>query len=402
MQMVPFEDALARVIDVAAPVGVETVAFEDAPGRVLAQDLLARSNAPATDVSAMDGYGVRDADLAVLPAALPVIGESFAGSKPQSSFDGVGCIRIFTGAPVPAGIDRVVIQEYVERIGDVAHFNTESGPGRNIREAGSDFKAGDCLVAKGTCLTWRAITTAASADRAQVKVYKQPKVVILATGDELAAPGRAYKTPGYIPESVSFGVAAYAKALGAQIVRSQRIADNPAKLMASAKAAVEDADVIIVTGGASVGEKDYARSMFGEDALDYIFPKVAIKPGKPVWMARIKSQSARKIILGLPGNPGSALVTARLFLTPLLMGITGQNAHQACQFRSILCRHDLPSIGGRETFSRAFLDDGGQAVLFSSQDSSAQFSLARADVLVRRLAHSPSMTAGATIEVLDF
>ncbi len=397
MDMVPFEEALARTIKIAKPIGVETVTLAEAAQRVLAQDVLARSNAPATDVSAMDGYGVRDSDLSSLPAALEVIGESFAGSKPQNEFTGGGCIRIFTGAPVPPGIDCVVIQENVQRVGDVAHFKTELSLGRNIRRTGSDFKVGDCLLSKGTLLNWRAMTTAASADRSELKVYKKPKVVILATGDELSAPGFAHKTPGHIPESVSYGIAAYVRSLGAGLLRSERLADDPEKLSASAQSALQDADVIIVTGGASVGEKDYARAMFGEKALDYIFPKVAMKPGKPVWMAKANG----KTILGLPGNPSSALVTARLFLSPLLAGMTGQDARQACQFRQTTCRDNLPAIGGRETFSRAYLDKG-QAVLFSSQDSSAQSSLARADILIRRPAHSSALNSGAKIDVLDF
>jgi len=397
MEMVPFEEALTRTISIAKPIGVETVAFGEAEQRVLAQDVLARSNAPATDVSAMDGYGVREANLYSLPAALPVIGESFAGSKPQDDFTENGCIRIFTGAPVPPGIDRVVIQENVQRIGDIAHFKTDLSPGRNIRRTGSDFKVGDCLLPKGTLLNWRAMTTAASADRSELQVYERPKAIILATGDELAAPGFAYETPGHIPESVSFGIAAYVRSVGAELLRSERLADDPEKLSASAQSALQDADVIIVTGGASVGEKDYARSMFGENALDYIFPKVAMKPGKPVWMAKANG----KTILGLPGNPSSALVTARLFLSPLLAGMTGQDARQACQFRQTTCRDNLPAIGGRETFSRAYLDRG-QAVLFSSQDSSVQSSLVHADILIRRPAHSPATDAGSLIDVLDF
>lgn len=395
--MVPFDQALERVIGIAKPMGTEIVPFNQAAGRVLAEDLVARSDAPAFDVSAMDGYGVRERDVADIPAALKIVGESFAGSPPDQTFPENGCIRIFTGAPVPPGIDRVIIQENVARVGDIAHFKQMWKTGLNIRQAGSDFKAGDCLLSKGRLLNWRAMTTAAAADQEKLALFVKPKVIILVTGDELASPGTAYRTPGLIAESVSYGVATFAEQCGAQILRSEYLADDPEALSASAQRALNEADVVIVTGGASVGEKDYARSMFGEGALEYIFRKVAMKPGKPVWMAK----SAGKIILGLPGNPSSALVTTRLFLAPLLAGLTGRNASAACKFRPVTCHDPLPEIGGRETFSRAYLKDG-QVVLFSSQDSSAQASLAQADILVRRPANSPSIAAGAMVSVLDF
>lgn len=401
MQMVPFEEALDRVVKLAAPLGMQRLHLSQVAGRVLAQDVLARSNAPVFDVSAMDGYGVRDADVIDLPVKLDVVTESFAGSKPQNGFQGGGCIRIFTGAPVPPGIDRVIIQEHVERVGDKAHFSQALKAGRNIRRAGSDFMTGDCLLPKATVLNWRAMTTAAAADQAELQVFTKPKVVILATGDELAEPGQAHKTMGHIPESVSFGIAAFVQNLGAELLRSERLTDSLDALTLAAKKSLEDADVVIVTGGASVGEKDYARSMFGIDALDYVFPKVAIKPGKPVWMAKAQSNGQTKIILGLPGNPTSALVTARLFLAPLLAGLTGRDASMSCQFRDVICADPLPAIRNRETFSRAYLEDG-QVVLFSSQDSSSQASLARADILIRRPANSPALPSGSMVQVLDF
>lgn len=397
MKMVPFDQALAAVISIATPLGIETIPFTEAFGRVLANDLCARSDSPAFDVSAMDGYGVNDSDLKAAPIALEVIMESYAGGAPTVPLNSAGCVRIFTGAPVPPGVDRVVIQENVVREGKRAHFAAFPTGGRNIRRAGSDFRSGDRLISKGTKLHWRAMTTAAAADYSGLAVYKKPKVIILATGDELAAPGTAYKNPGHIPESVSFGIAEYVKQKGGKVVRKERLIDDPHLLSTSADNALKDADLIIVTGGASVGDKDHARSMFGIRSSDYVFPKVAIKPGKPVWMAR----RGEKTILGLPGNPGSALVTARLFLGPLLAGLTGQNPVEACHFRDLPCRDSLPEVGGRETFSRGYIEEG-KAVLFSSQDSSVQSSLVDASILVRRPAFSKMQAAGSLVSILDF
>lgn len=401
MEMVSLDEALDRVAKIGRPLGTERVPLARLAGRTLAQDVLARSNAPAFDVSAMDGYGIREADITTLPVSLDIVGESFAGSKPDARFPRSGCVRIFTGAPVPRGIDRVIIQENVERVNKTAIFKQKWSSGRHIRRAGSDFKAGDCLLSKGTVLTWRAMTTAAAADYAELEVFRKPKIVILATGDELALPGQAHLTAGHIPESVSFGIAAFAQERGATLLRSERLADKLSGLHASAAKALDDADVVIVTGGASVGERDYARTMFGEDMFDYIFPKVAVKPGKPVWLAQTTGTTKGKFILGLPGNPTSALVTARLFLAPLLAGLTGGNADAQCRFYEVPCQNALPEIGGRETLLRAVLENG-KAVLFSSQDSSAQAGLARANILIRRPTHSPALPPGSTVQVLDF
>lgn len=397
MEMVPFDDAIERLCAVAIPLGYERVAFDEAANRVLANDLMARSDTPAFDVSAMDGYGVRERDLATLPQVLPLIGESFAGSAPMHGLHQQGCVRIFTGAPVPSGIDRVIIQEQVTRDGDNVHFSHVLGTGRNIRKQGSDFKAGDVLLAKGTLLNWRALTTAAAADHSHLDVFCRPKIVILATGDELAPPGQAHEQTGRIPESISFGLKAFAGQHGANVLRSERLADEPDKLSDAASRALNDADLVVVTGGASVGEKDYARTMFGAEPLDYIFPKVAIKPGKPVWLARRRG----KLILGVPGNPGSALVIARLFLAPLLTGMTGRNPRAALKFNKLKSRDALRQCGDRDTFSRAYREDGF-AVLCYTQDSSAQAVLARANILIRRRAHAESVPAGADIDVIEF
>lgn len=395
--MIDFDTALALVLNEARPLAPEPVAMESAGERVLAADLKARGDAPRTAVSAMDGYAVREADLAKLPARLSVTTVVFAGRADVPQMTPGACARVFTGGPVPHGADRIVVQEIVVRDGDEALFEVSPGPGRNIRAAGSDFRAGDTLLPAGTVLGFRAMVAAAAADVATLSVVRRPRVIILGTGDELAEPGKALETLGSIPESVSFGVAALAQQSGGEVVARRRLADTPEMLEAAARRALDEADVVVVTGGASVGEKDFARSMFAPFGLELIFSKVAIKPGKPVWFGR----AGGKLVLGLPGNPTSALVTARLFLAPLLAGLAGRNPAALANWRDMTLTAPLKPCGDRETFERGRLVDGGVAGL-DVQDSATQKALATADVLIRRRPGDPGLSAGDTAAVLDF
>lgn len=395
--MIDFDTALALVLNEARPLPCETVAIDAAGDRILATDLKARGDAPRTAVSAMDGYAVRDADMATLPARLPVAAVAFAGRADVPVLPAGACVRVFTGGPTPHGADRVVVQEIVGRNGDEALFEVPPGPARHIRAAGSDFATGDILLAAGTVLGFRAMVAAAAADVATLSVVRKPRVIILGTGDELAEPGRALETPGSIPESVSFGVAALARQCGAEVVARRRLTDTPGLLEAAARLALEEADLVVVTGGASVGEKDYARSMFAPFGLELIFSKVAIKPGKPVWFGR----AGGALILGLPGNPTSAIVTARLFLAPLVAGLAGRDPAALLNWRDMTLTAPLKPCGDRETFDRGRLVDGGVAGL-DVQDSATQKALAKADVLIRRRPGAPGLSAGDATAVLDF
>jgi len=394
--MIGFEDAVARIVSLAVPTGSEQLPLEQAAGRTLAAPVMARSSMPAQDVSAMDGYAVRDADTQAVPFRLPVRGESFAGSEPSIVLTPGTACRIFTGAPVPQGADRVIVQENIERDGDTARVVRPFGPGRHIRKAGSDFRKGDILLPAGHRLDWHSMTTAAAADRSDVEVFRAPRLVILATGDELAAPGHAHERAGAIAESNSFGVRSLAKGCGAEVLRSLRLPDDRNMLMSAANSALADANLVVVIGGASVGEKDYSREMFGGN-LDYVFPKVAIKPGKPVWLAKAGS----RLVLGLPGNPTSALVTARLFLAPLLAGLSGRHPSTALAFERRRCLDAIPETGGRETFLRAIRTETG-VKLAVSQDSSSQLTLAHSNILIRREAGAPAVVPGGNVTVLDF
>lgn len=395
--MISFDAAFERVRDAARPLATETVAIRVAAGRVLAAPVVARIPSPRRDVSAMDGYAVREADVSTFPGKLKIVGESFAGAGWNGAIGAGECVRIFTGAPVPGGADRVVIQENVQRDGDLAVIGSAPSEARHIRKRGSDFEQGQELLASGRLLDKRAIVAAAAADLAQVEVYKRPRVVILGTGDELAEPGTALERVDAIPESVSLGVAALASEWGAEVVGRERLRDDLAAMEAAAGRALADADVVVVTGGASVGEKDFAKAMFEPLDLEMIFSKVSIKPGKPVWLGRVGS----KLVIGLPGNPTSALVTGRLFLAPLLAGLSGRDPSQALNWRTANLASPLGACGSRETFHRARCG-GSRVEILGFQDSSAQQALADADVLVRQLANAPSAPAGTGVEVLDF
>jgi molybdopterin molybdotransferase len=385
--VIGFDEAAALVAGAAEPLGRERVALGEAKGRVLAAPVVAQVDAPPADVSAMDGYAVRDADL---PGRLRVAGESFPGLGAEAPIQAGQCVRIFTGAPVPEGADRVVIQEEVRRDGEIAQFESP-GEARHIRARGSDFARGDILIEAGRLIDARALVAIAGADLGEVEVWRRPRLVILGTGDELAEPGTARATPGAIPESVSLGVAALAADWGAQVVARKRLRDDLAFLEQEAAEALAIADVVVVTGGASVGERDYAKAMFAPAGLDLIFSKVAIKPGKPVWIGR----AGEALIVGLPGNPNSALVTARLLLAPLLAGLTGRPP--VLRWRQAKLAEPIAATDNRETFYRGAA--AGAAVRpLSNQDSGAQSTLAAADLLIRRPAGAPAAEAGETVD----
>ncbi len=248
--MITFDEAIERVAAIASPLGPERVPIAEAYGRVCAEPIRARVSAPPTNVSAMDGYAVRDEDLEKLPARLPVAGESFPGQAHGAALVAGQCVRIFTGASVPAGADRVVIQEQVRREGRFAIFDAVTGPARHVRTAGSDFSAGDVLLDAGTWLGPRQLVAAAGADLSEVPVWRRPRLMVLSTGDELVEPGTSRARAQSIPESVSFGVAALAQTWGAQYLGRAGLADRLPELEQAAGLALRDSDLVVVTGGA--------------------------------------------------------------------------------------------------------------------------------------------------------
>lgn len=395
--MVDFEHACSLIAGLHERTGIESVPLSQACGRVLARDVRASVDSPRQRVSAMDGYAVREADLIILPARLPIATTCYAGGGAASAVPQGSCARIFTGASVPEDLDRVVIQEQVHEKAGEAVFEKIASSGRHIRARGSDFRRGDMLLIAGARLDARALVAAAGGDHAHVAVHLRPRVIVLGLGDELCAPGAARETELRVPESVSFGVAALVETWGGVCIDRVLLPDVLELLERAAEDALERADVVVVAGGASVGDRDFAKAMFRPHGLELLFSKVAIKPGKPVWLGR----AGGKLVLGLPGNPSSALVTARLFLAPLLMRLGGGRMADALRWIQAGLALEMGAGHERETFVRALWYEG-RVLPLPEQDSSAQRALAQADVLIRRSSKADPVEMGGCVDVLEF
>ncbi|WP_299863484.1 gephyrin-like molybdotransferase Glp [uncultured Roseobacter sp.] len=388
--MIPVAEALAHLFALADPMGTETVPLRAAAGRVLARDVQASRTQPPFHASSMDGYALRRAE--VEPDAMfKVVGEAAAGH----AFDGkVGpgqCVRIFTGAPVPEETDFVVIQEDVTRRGDLITLNRDMGSKDNIRPAGVDFKAGDRMTAPRR-LGPSDVALLAAMNIAQVPVIRRPSVAIMATGDELVMPG---ETPGpdQIIASNTFGLAAQLEAEGAD-ARLIPIARDTAASLKTAFQLAATANLIVTIGGASVGDHDLVAPVAEELGMQQSFYKVAMRPGKPLMAGRLNGTP----MIGLPGNPVSALVCGTVFVTPVIRAMQGLGAHPAPQRQTTLAAA-LPANGPREHYMRATLDADGLRA-FDQQDSSLLSILARADALLVRPPHDPARAAGERVSYL--
>jgi len=310
--MLTLQEAQAAILTrVRATDRTETVPLARACGRFAAQGLNAVVDNPAFDNSAMDGYALNSRDLAAHGFVLPVMGESSCGSAPQTLTPGTA-MRIFTGAPLPAGADTVVMQEDVERDGELARFPQDTQTGGQVRRRGEDFRAGDTLYAPGRRLSAYDLALLSAAGVAEISVVARPRVLVVATGDELVAPGQPLQ-PGQIYESNRLAALLQLEAFGAEAVDGGTVRDDPAALRALLKGA-GDYDFIITSGGASVGDHDLVKQVFAEIG-EISFWKVKIKPGKPVAFGRV---GARTHFFALPGNPVSSLVTFKLFVEPAL------------------------------------------------------------------------------------
>jgi molybdopterin molybdotransferase len=393
-------DALALVVADAVPLPAEDAALVDACGRVLAGDLVALRTQPPADVSAMDGYAVRAADVATAPVQLAVIGEVAAG-RPFDREVGPGeAARIFTGGMMPRGADTVVIQEVTTREGDVVTIERPEMKGRYVRPEGFDFKAGAALLTKGRRLSARDIALAGAMNHATVPVHRRPRMTVLATGDELVAPGTP-AAPGQIVSSNSFALMAIGNREGAETFDLGVVPDRlDATVAAVRRARDAGADVLVTSGGASVGDYDFVGQAFASEGIALSFWKVAIQPGKPLMHGRLDGMR----VLGLPGNPVSSFVCATLFLVPLLRRLAGREDISLPTAPAVLGRA-LPANGGRAQYMRAALaagPDGARvATPYSKQDSSLQVTLARADCLLIREPFAPAVEPGAPCEIIN-
>ncbi|EAP84567.1 gephyrin-like molybdotransferase Glp [Sulfitobacter sp. EE-36] len=385
--MISVSDALSHLFDLVTATEVESVPLRQAAGRVLARDGVATRTQPPFAASSMDGYALRQTE--VEPDAMfKVIGEAAAGHR----FDGVvkagQAVRIFTGAPVPEGADFVVIQEDTTRRGDLIMLGHDIGPKTNIRPAGGDFHAGDTMDAP-RLLRPADIALLASMNVATVPVYAKPRVAIIATGDELVQPGEV-PNPDQIIASNTYGLAALLEQHGAQC-RMIPIARDTVPSLTQAFTMAQDADLIITIGGASVGDHDLVAPVAAQMGMDQSFYKVAMRPGKPLMAGRLRDVP----MIGLPGNPVSAMVCGTVFVVPVLRKMLGLPAAPAARI-DLPLGVDLPANGPREHYMRAMLRDG--AVLpEDNQDSSLLGILSRADVLMVRPPQDGARTAGEII-----
>lgn len=392
--MIGFSEAIGLIETGVSALETEVIAIDQAYGRVLREDLLARSDAPVAPVAAMDGYAVNSAALAE-DMGFPVVAEARAGGARRLHIGKGEAARIFTGAMLPEGADLVIMQEYARLEQGRVWFASGHGPARHIREAGSDFTRGTVLVPAGTCIDARQLVLCAAADRADVTASRRARVAILATGDELAAPGFAHGRPGAIPESISLPIAGMGGSHGASLVGRRIVPDDPVRLAEAADALLQESDLLIVLGGASVGDRDYSKEVLQELGLELIFSKVAIKPGKPVWFGRV----GPKAVLGLPGNPTSAMVTATLFLPCLLARLHG--ADRVEPWQTLRLAEALPRTGARETFVRA-IRQGDEVAPLDNQSSAAQLAMARADRLIRCPAGQQALPPGTPVQTIPF
>jgi molybdopterin molybdotransferase len=396
--LISVAEALDHVLAHAAPLPAEEVPLDAAAGRVLALDLKARRTQPPADVSAMDGYAVRSADVEAASARLKVIGEVPAG-RPFSAEVGSGeAARIFTGGFVPAGADTVVVQELTKRDGAWVEVQKATTKGRNVRPQGLDFRKGDKLFAKGHRLSARDLALVAGMNHPLVPVYRKPKVALFATGDELVPPG-SEPGPGQIVYSNGFALAALIRAEGADFIDLGVVGDKLEDTIAAVRQARErDADILVTTGGASVGDYDFVNRAFAAEGMVPSFWKIAMRPGRPLMHGRLGDMQ----VLGVPGNPVSSYVCAFLFLVPLIRKLTGRD-DLVPPTEAATLGSDLPENDERADYLRARLldgPDGPVATPFATQDSSMMAPLAQAGCLVIRQPHAPPAKAGSRCEMV--
>jgi molybdopterin molybdotransferase len=399
MAMLSVADALARVLDGVTPLPHENAALTDAAGRVLAADVAALRTQPPADLSAMDGYAVRAADVANVPVTLRLVGEVSAGHPFHGRVGEREAARIFTGGVVPPGADTIVIQENTKREGDHVTVETPSPAGRHIRHAGLDFREGEVLLPRGHRLTDRDAMLAAAMSHPRLPVHRRPRIAVLGTGDELKAPGSPLG-PGEIVYSNGFALMALARGEGAEVIDLGTVPDRVDATVAAIRRARESgADILLTTGGASVGDYDLVQKGLAAEGLALSFWRVALRPGRPMMNGRLGPMH----VLGLPGNPVSAYVCAILFLVPLLRRLSGRTDVQPATESAVLGR-ELPENDERADYLRATLQHGPNGILIATpikiQDSSMMAALAKADCLLIREPFAPAAPAGSRIAIL--
>lgn len=395
MSLLPVDAALARILARVPPVAAETVPLAESLGRVLAQPLLAHHDQPPFDASAMDGYALRAADVAP-DAWLDVIGTSQAGAGFAGTLGTGQAVRIFTGAPLPQGADTVIMQEEAVREGDRVRFTAPARHGHSVRPRGNDFYSGQRLLPAGRLLDAMGISVAATANHAELVVARRPRLVLAATGDELVPPGTPL-APDQIVASNSAALAALFAPYAETIADLGIIPDTRAALEARIGAALAGTpDMLITTGGASVGEHDLVQNVLRDLGVELDFWRINMRPGKPLMFGTF----GRTLVFGLPGNPVSALVTALVFIRPALRAFLGLGSLAPWRLPLLA---PTPANTARRHFMRASLELTGTGPALrpiSQTDSGHTSSLAAADMLIIQPEHDPGQPAGAIVDAL--
>jgi len=398
--LMPVADALSAVLAGAEPLSEEMVALDAAHHRVLSRDVAALRTQPPQAMSAMDGYAVRAADASTVAARFKVIGEVAAG-RPFGKAVGAGeAVRIFTGGVIPEGADAVIIQEDTVAESGGITITEAARPGRNIRPAGIDFRQGDVLLAGGSRLTDRDLSLAAGMNYAELPVRRRPRVALLATGDELVMPGTA-PGAGQIVYSNGYALRALARQEGAETIDLGIAADTiEATTLGIRRARDSGADILITTGGASVGDHDLVKQSLEAEGVTMAFWRIAMRPGKPMMHGRLGAMR----VIGLPGNPVSSYVCGLLFLVPLIRSLQGRTIVHHARETALLGR-DVAANDQREDYLRAMLEVRADGALIATpvdhQDSSLLGNLAVARALVIRAPFAPAASAGSPCDILQ-
>jgi molybdopterin molybdotransferase len=393
------EEARSRIVEAIRPLNGLRIELGSTLGRVLAEDIVASRAHPPAAVAAMDGYALRFADALSLPVKLKKIGTSKAGARFEGKVSVGNCVRIFTGAALPDGADTIALQENASELGDNVEITQVPEPGRHIRPAGANYSAGQLCLAKGRILTARDIGVIASCGYANVLVRRKPRVAILATGDELVCPGGS-PGPDQIFGSNNAAIAAAVVAWGGEPI-DLGIAPDQVDAIAKAIDAAIGTDLLVTSGGASVGEHDLVRNALATRGFTPVFQKIAIRPGKPVIFGKL----AEMPVLGMSGNPVSALVSALMFLHPAIKAMLGLSANRPV-FEQAVLGAAMRENYIREDYVRAHIECGPDGKLIAvpcpTQDSAMLLTLANADGLIRRPPHAPPAAEGAIIDVIVF